>query len=438
MPGRRGGTSAPTSIAVGHCVPPPRLRDDLDEPRPPAAARSDAPARVVLSTPHWAVGGVPAFCEVLARGLRALGREVVVVVTDPHHVRPDALPIPPGVTALNVPPSAGRGARRDAMRGLLESLAPCVWVPNHDWHNSWMAPRLSSRVAMVCAAHADDPDHVDHAVRLAPWWNGIVAVAPTVRDRVVAAEPGLASRVVVIRNGIPAQPFVRAPRPVGSPIRLVYAGRVIDEQKRVGDLAAIAARLTARGVAFEMRIVGDGPDRARLSAAFATTRVRFDGAVPRTEALAAFVESDVLLLTSAYEGLPLVALEAMAHGCVPVVTTAACDADLVEDGRTGRRLPVGDVDAFADAVAALAESPTQLAALAAAAHARVSAPPYTADHMASAWLRVLDDASAQVAAPGFRRPRTAATPPASAGLAARVGEHLRGGAARLARRDGVR
>ncbi len=407
----------------------------MDATRAPAPAARNA--RVVLSTPHWAVGGVPAFCELLADGLRGAERDVRVVVTDPHHRRVDALATPPGVTALDVPPTAGRRERREALRRLLESLAPCVWVPNHDWHNSWMAPRLSPGVALVCAAHADDTDHVDHATRLAPWWNGIVAVAPSVRDRIASTDPAVAARVTVIRNGVAAPPrVVRAPRPAGAPLRVVYVGRVIEEQKRVGDLAGIAARLAARRVSFEMRIVGDGPDRTALATAFAASpavaaSVRYDGAVPHDRALGALAESDILLLTSAYEGLPLVVLEAMARGCVPVVTNAACDSDLVEDGRTGRRVAVGDLDGFADAVEALAASPERLAEFGTAAQRRVASPPYTAEHMTGAWLRVLDAAAAEVAAPGFRRPRKAAPPPASAGLRARLGERLRGGAARL-------
>ncbi|MDA5194192.1 LptF/LptG family permease [Govanella unica] len=64
-------------------------------------------------------------------------------------------------------------------------------------------------------------------------------------------------------------------------------------------------------------------------------------------------QAELFAMSSTYEGLPAVLIEAMASG-VPIVTTqcSAAITELLEDGRLGRIVPVGDMDALADAMIA--------------------------------------------------------------------------------------
>ena len=56
----------------------------------------------------------------------------------------------------------------------------------------------------------------------------------------------------------------------------------------------------------------------------------------------AFLHSDIFFLPSRDEGLPLALLEAMAAGCVPVMSDSGAVADVIEDGRNGFLIEAGN------------------------------------------------------------------------------------------------
>lgn len=137
----------------------------------------------------------------------------------------------------------------------------------------------------------------------------------------------------------------------GQPPVILAAGRLCapkDFATLVRAFAIVRSRRSARLV-----ILGDGPDRGPLLALAATLGVTADVALPgfvgnpypRMKAAAVFA------LSSRREGLPTVLLEAMACG-TPVVS-ADCRSgpdEILERGRHGMLVPVGDVVRFADAI----------------------------------------------------------------------------------------
>ena len=120
--------------------------------------------------------------------------------------------------------------------------------------------------------------------------------------------------------------------------------------KRVDDVVRVAARVMEK-VPARLVFVGDGPDRPmaeeRARNLGIGDRVLFMG---KQESVAVLLScADVFLLPSESESFGLSALEAMASE-VPVIGTRCGGLEeLVEDGATGRLLPVGAVDAMAAA-----------------------------------------------------------------------------------------
>jgi glycosyltransferase involved in cell wall biosynthesis len=83
-------------------------------------------------------------------------------------------------------------------------------------------------------------------------------------------------------------------------------------------------------------------------------------------------ESDVFLMPSTSEGLPVALLEAMAYGKPIVATRVGGIPDVLADGREGLLVPPGDVDALAGAVGTLVADPQRAQALGRAAKERVA------------------------------------------------------------------
>jgi glycosyltransferase involved in cell wall biosynthesis len=139
---------------------------------------------------------------------------------------------------------------------------------------------------------------------------------------------------------------------------LVYVGRLEQQQKRIHDLVPIVRGLGERGMDFELEIVGDGPERQALARELAAEvgqgRARFSGWLNGDAAIERIRRADVMLLTSAYEGLPLALLEGMGNGVAPIVTDLASGhRQLITQGENGFLIPVGDIAGFVEQIAIL-------------------------------------------------------------------------------------
>ena len=70
-------------------------------------------------------------------------------------------------------------------------------------------------------------------------------------------------------------------------------------------------------------------------------------------------QASLFVLSSRTEGISLTLLEAMASGLPVVATRAGGNSEVVEDGRTGKLVPVGDFQQLADALQSVWQNPEQ-------------------------------------------------------------------------------
>lgn len=113
----------------------------------------------------------------------------------------------------------------------------------------------------------------------------------------------------------------------------------------------------------------EGELRARVEALGLSRHVAFLGY--RNDAPRLFAAADVVVLPSLHEGLPLVAIEALAASRPMVATAVDGTPEVIIDEQTGLLVPPSDPGAIASAVERLLRSPDLAAKLAAAGHAHV-------------------------------------------------------------------
>lgn len=126
---------------------------------------------------------------------------------------------------------------------------------------------------------------------------------------------------------------------------VAFAGK-FSPHKRAEDVLAAARHVESP---IHVLMIGDGPARASLKAAARGLPVTFAGLLNQREMPRALAAADVLVLPSSYEPWGLVVNEALACGCVPVVSSAVgCGPDLVAGH--GELYPTGDVEELARAI----------------------------------------------------------------------------------------
>jgi glycosyltransferase involved in cell wall biosynthesis len=173
----------------------------------------------------------------------------------------------------------------------------------------------------------------------------------------------------VIHNGVDAPSALPARRPPGGRLVLGCTARLAPPKDLITLLEALA-RPGCEG--WELRIFGDGPDRAAIEARRdelnLVHRVTLLG--NRSDIPAQLADCDAFALISDWEGLPYSILEAMAAGLPVLATSVGGIGDLVVPGATGELVPPRDAQAAADVLAAWASDPALLPALGASSHAR--------------------------------------------------------------------
>jgi glycosyltransferase involved in cell wall biosynthesis len=207
----------------------------------------------------------------------------------------------------------------------------------------------------------------------------------------VEAFAGTSTKVLLIRNGVKAP--VRSKTDNQSEIlRLGVIGRLESEiHKRTLDLVPILKSLRDLGQPISLTIVGDGPSAQELAAATLQYRqfhdIRLLGFINReTIYRQIYPELDCILLTSEHEGSPLVLIEAMRNGVVPISSRFAGHASegLLAPEQNCLTFSVGDTSAAAVSIKRLARDRSLLRRL--AVGAKASSAIYDHEHMVHGWM----------------------------------------------------
>ena len=225
-----------------------------------------------------------------------------------------------------------------------------------------------------------------------PWASRVVAVSQGAADDLARTSGLLRDRVDVIYNPVitpavlaganqaPDHPWFGP----GQPPVILGVGRLTrpkDFPTLIRAFAEVRRRRAARLI-----ILGEGEDRSALTALIGELGVADDVALPgfRDNAPAYMAGAAVFVLSSAWEGLPTVLIEALAAGTRVVSTDCPSGPrEILQDGRLGTLVPVGNVPALAAAIIEALERPAARVPLDALT-------PFTRDAAVDHYLRLIE------------------------------------------------
>ena len=322
---------------------------------------------------HPSIGGIETISALLAERFHRAGHRVVLVTRSAgESPEPEAFPV----------------VRRPSAARLFALVrdADVVFHNNISLRFAW--PQLLLRRPWVIAHHT---------------WIPRTGTASRLKRAVLSRAANISISSAIARSLPVASTIV--PNPYADDVfgcderaarraSLVFVGRLVSD-KGVDRLVAALELLAARGARVELTIVGDGPEapalRRQVDAAGLADRVRFLGWQVAADLVATLNRHAVLVVPSVWEEpFGVVVLEALACGCVPLVTRSGGLPDAVGD--CGLVVERDDPGALADGIQLLLGDASRLQAWRDCADAHLRR--HTPDRIAQDYLQVLTDACA--------------------------------------------
>lgn len=254
-----------------------------------------------------------------------------------------------------------------------------------------IARYLPENIMRIMIVHNITPGTYAAAVAIRDHVHATVAVSERCCRDLVEKYKFSKERTCVIPNAINPEIFrANARKPSDeTKLRMIFLGRIEDASKGVFWLPGIMGKLPE---SVSLTVAGNGPDLEKLKRNMVPyeNRVAFLGAVPPSHIPDLLLGHDVLIMPSRFEGYPLTLIEAMAAGCVPIVSRIQGVTDtIVTHGFNGFLFPVGGRREAAGIVSRLCVQPGLLASVSAAARS-VAEQAFTLDGMAHRYYDVIN------------------------------------------------
>ncbi len=208
---------------------------------------------------------------------------------------------------------------------ILAKEQPNIFVANHVVQALYTARwARGAGIATVAVLHNDDGYYRTLARTFGirnPLWrvDHIVHVSPELR-LLAARNASSSAAVTYLPCSVPLSG--RTATPPEKTLKLVYIGRISQEQKRIIDTIRIVVACAKAFPQIEADFYGSGPDFEAASELLRSEAqdlpIRLHGRVSHEQAQEILARSHVFILLSDYEGMPVALMEAMAAGLVPI------------------------------------------------------------------------------------------------------------------------
>jgi glycosyltransferase involved in cell wall biosynthesis len=337
---------------------------------------------VALFVPSLGASGAERVAVNLGRGLVEAGKRVDLVVSQAKGNLLHQLPA--GVRLVDLGssrvlyslPALARYLRREQPSGLISFMdhANIVALLARAW--AGRSTRVVVTVHNTLSVATDNPKNLRSKLlplligTFYPLADAVVAVSHGAADDLVRTTGLSADRVEVIYNPVitpdllaareapPAHPWLQ---PGEVPV-VLGVGRLTSQKDFPTLLRAFD--LVRRRRPARLIILGEGQERGELEALIARLQLQNDVALPgyHPDVPAFMARAAVFVLSSAWEGLPTVLIEALA--LTRNIVSTDCPSgprEILQNGRLGRLVPMRDPDALSEAILASLERPADRA-----------------------------------------------------------------------------
>lgn len=334
--------------------------------------------KIALFLPSLRGGGAERMMTNLARGLSEQGLKVDLVLAKAEG--PYLSQVPPEVRVVDLHsdrvlrslPELVRYIRRERPEAILSALdhanVVTIWARKLSRVRCRVVVSVRSTLSRAIAHDADLRGRlIPNLIGIFyPWADEVVTVSSGVADDLAKTTGLQRERIQVIYNPVVTPDLIEKAKESlenpwfapGEPPVILSVGRLTkakDHPTLIRAFARVRREHSAR-----LMILGEGEDRPKLEALIRELDLEEDVSLPGfvDNPYAYMARASVFVLSSAWEGLPSVLIEAMAVG-TPVVSTdcPSGPAEILEGGQWGRLVPVGDVEEMAAAIIATLNDP---------------------------------------------------------------------------------
>jgi glycosyltransferase involved in cell wall biosynthesis len=223
----------------------------------------------------------------------------------------------------------------------LAAVDPDIFVPNISVSGCYAARYAREAGRPTIAGHLSDDEFnwgmAERFARAQDEWavSGMFCMGDFLTDVVRGWQPAR----TIVKTIAHGPPLPEAQADPSGPLRLVYAGRVVQPQKRIHELVDAMIEAASRHPHLTAKIIGDGSERVALQRRVAESRVadrfQFTGFVDPGRVQQEILDGNVFLLLSDFEAVPGAVQDGMACGLVPVCLDIPGVRELVIHEETG-------------------------------------------------------------------------------------------------------
>lgn len=183
----------------------------------------------------------------------------------------------------------------------------------------------------------------------------IICVSDEVLDSLKIYQPFYKNKMVVFMNGVDIpERFKMYPENIGLPIKLLSVGSLTSKKGYKFLVKSLGLVNKKYKDSFLLTIIGEGVEQDSIESLIKENniedRIKILKPVSKIDLANYYLDTDLFILSSIYEGCPNVLLEASSFGLASIATNVSGVPSMIEDGVNGKIVRPGDAESLSDSI----------------------------------------------------------------------------------------